>query len=183
MIHAYFAWQSFVPWSFCISYCAQKFLQLEIPMHLFGWVMESRDGRSSETSLNLTDSFFFKALASYFQKTSPLLPNQKTQRFHHAIISHLRQVLPESIGKLHQLQHLDVSHNCLMMLPKVMDQCLKAAKPLEFGLWSSCLCFGLRAQIRRIPNLAQMLVRIDTYYLYILIPYTAYHSIPTTSLC
>lgn len=42
----------------CISFCAQKFLQLEIPMHLFGWVMESRDGRYSETSLNLTDSCF-----------------------------------------------------------------------------------------------------------------------------
>ena len=92
------------------------------------------------------------------------------------IISHLSQVLPESIGKLHQLQHLDVSHNCLMTLPKVMDRCLKAAKPPGFdGLWSSCLYFGLGAQISRTSNLGQMLVRIDTY--------TAYHSIPATSLC
>ena len=81
------------------------------------------------------------------------------------IISHLSQVLPESIGKLHQLQHLDVSHNCLMTLPKVMDQCLKAAKPPGFdGLWSLCLCFGLGAQISRTSNLGQTLVRIGTYY-------------------
>ncbi len=97
--------------------------------------------RNRPCPYNLTNSedvSFLKGFSLLFsENVAPCTPPENKD---FTIISHLSQVLPESIGKLHQLQHLDVSHNCLMTLPKVMDQCLKAAKPPGFdGLWSSCM--------------------------------------------